>query len=103
MIASDTVTISAIGAAVVPLAVSFIKREKWSAQVKQLVAGACSVVVAVVGVVATTHNFNSLNLAQLATMAFAGSQVVYGTYFRGSIVETKLTAIWSKTPGEVTT
>lgn len=102
MIASDTVTIAAIGAAVVPLVVSFLKQQKWSAQVKQLVAAGCSVVVAAVGVAVTTHNWGELNLVELATMVFAGSQVVYGTYFRGSVVETKLTAIGSKTPAAVT-
>ena len=96
MIASDTVTIAAIGAAVVPLVVSFLKQQKWSAQVKQLVAGACSVAVAAIGVAVTTHNWGTVNLSELATMVFTGSQLVYGAYFRGSVVETQLAAIGRK-------
>jgi hypothetical protein len=97
MNAQDTATIAAIGAAVVPLVTSFLKRQTWSAQSKQLLAGLVSLVVAVAGVAITTRNWSALNLTELATLCFTGATAVYGTYFRGSVVETKLASIGGKT------
>jgi hypothetical protein len=98
MNATDTATITAIGAAVVPLAVSFLKRENWSASLKQLVAGAVSLVVAVVGIALSTRNWSAVNLTSLAALAYGGSQIIYSTYFRGSVVETKLASMGNKKP-----
>lgn len=101
-------TIAAVGSAVIPPVVSLLKREHWSAQVKQAIAGLASIVVAVVGIALTVHNWSALNLTTLAALAYAGSQLVYGVYFRGSVVETRLTSLGSKnttveTPPVVTT
>ena len=86
-------TISAIGAAVIPPLVSFLKRQTWSAQVKQLVAALAALIVAGVGIAVTTQDFTTLAITQLAALAYAGSQVVYGVYFRGSAVETRLRTV----------
>lgn len=102
MNATDTATITAIGAAVVPLVVSFLKREKWSASLKQLIAGAVSLVVAVAGIALSTRNWSAVNLTSLAALSFAGATLVYGTYFRGSVVETRLSSFGSKSTSAAT-
>lgn len=98
--AATQTTIAAIGAAVIPPVVSFIKRAGWSAQLKQLVALVASGIVAVVGIVVSGGSLTAISITQLTAMAGVGSQAVYGTYFKGSVVDTALSKIHSrpKTP-----
>jgi hypothetical protein len=56
-----------------------------------------------VGIAVTTRNWSALTLTELATTAYAGSQVVYGVYFRGSAVDAKLTTIGRKKTAAVST
>lgn len=98
--AVQVATIAAIGSALVPLVVSFLKREHWSAGVKQLLAFVASVAVAVVGIAVTTPHWVALNTASLVGLAYTGSQLVYQTYFRGSAFDGFLTGLnlFSGTP-----
>jgi hypothetical protein len=89
-------TISAIGAAVVPPVVSFLKRQHWTAQTKQAIAFAVSAVVAVVGIAITGASWAPTQLASLIGLVFLGGQAVYGAYFRGSAVDSKLTSVGSR-------
>ncbi len=86
-------TISAVGSAVVPPIVSLLKTAKMSAQVKQLIALVVSAAVAVVGIVLAGASFETTPLVELVALVAAGSQVTYGAYFRGSVVETALTRV----------
>lgn len=94
--ATDTSAIAAVGSVVVPPLVSLLKQQKWSAQVKQLIAVAISAAVAVVGLLLAGASFNVTNIASLIALIFTGSQVAYGAYFRGSTVETALSAVGGK-------
>lgn len=94
--AVDTASISAVGSVVVPPLVSLLKREKWSAQVKQLIAFAIAAIVTVAGLLIAGASFSTTNIASLVALIFTGSQVAYGAYFRGSAVETALSAVGSK-------
>lgn len=95
MTAQVIALVTAIGALVVPPVVSFLKREKWSAQVKQLIAAVISVAVAVVAIAICARKDFGLPLLQLAALVYAGSQLVFGAYFKGSTADTFLTAIGS--------
>lgn len=95
---TDTAAIAAVGSMVVPPVVSLLKQEKWSAQVKQLIAAVLSAVVALAGLALAGASFSASNIVSLLALIFMGSQVVYGAYFRGSAVEVKLSTIGTKKP-----
>ncbi len=87
--------IVAIGGFLVPPLTSVVKREKWSAQVKQLVAAVLSVAVAGTAIEITDPAAFGLGFAALAGLVYTGSQAAYAL-FRGSAVETALASIGSK-------
>lgn len=96
--------ITAIGSLVVPPVVSLLKRENWSAEVKQLIAGVLSLGVAAAAIAIVEPADFGLPLLTLGGLIYAGSQFVYGAYFKNSTVETTLARIGSKstvppTPG----
>jgi hypothetical protein len=96
--AAQLATITAIGAAIIPLAVSFLKQEHWATWIKQAIAFTISFAVAAVGIAATTTNWSTINIAAIVGLAYTGSQVVYQAYFRNSAFETTLTNTFSKKP-----
>ncbi len=91
--------ITGIGAMVVPLLTSLIKKITWSPQVKQLIAGFISLVVAVVAIlIENPKGLFGVPLVQTFAMIYTASQFVYGLYFKGSTVDTILTsALYKKT------
>ncbi len=99
MLSSSTTTIIvAIGALVVPPLVSLIKNEAWSAQVKQLIAGVISLAIAAVAIWLTAPLDFGLPFAQLAALVYAGSQLIYGAYFKQSTFEQVLSNVFHKPP-----
>lgn len=88
---SMTTIIVAIGALVVPPVVSFLKNIKWSPQIKQLIAGLLSLGIGALGIWIVAPKDFGLPLASLGGLIYAGSQAVYGLYFKGSSVDTILT------------
>jgi len=95
---ADLATISAVGAAIVPPVVSFLKNEKWSTTVKQGIALGVSVVTTVVGLLVAGAHFSVVNLSSEVGLVYLGSQIVYAGYFRQSVAERKLTAVFHKAP-----
>jgi hypothetical protein len=85
--------ITTIGALAVPPVVSLLKRTRWSTSVKQLVAGVLSIAIAAVAIWIVAPKDFGLPLVTLAGLVYAGSQIIYGVYFRGSTVATLLTKI----------
>lgn len=97
MLPADTqAIIIAIGALVVPPVVSFIKQESWSAQIKQLLAGVISLIISGVALWLTHPTDFGWPFFQLASLVYAGSQVIYGAYFKNSSVDTILTGVFHK-------
>ena len=97
MLSSSTTTIIvAIGALVVPPLVSLIKNQAWSAQVKQLIAAVISLAIAALAFWLTAPSDFGLPFAQLAALVYAGSQFIYGAYFKQSAVEQVLTNVFHK-------
>lgn len=94
--ASTTSIIVTIGSLVVPPLVSLIKNQSWNTQVKQLIAGVVSVVIAAIALYFTAPNDFGLPFVQLAGLVYAGSQIIYGTYFHGSTVNNLLTQAFHK-------
>ena len=91
-----TSIIVAIGALVVPPIVSLIKHITWSAQIKQLIAGVVSLAVAALGLWLVDPKDFGLPFASLAGLVYAGSQIIYGAYFKNSSVDTILTKAFHK-------
>lgn len=89
--------VAAIGGAVVPPLTSLLKNEKWSPQVKQLIAGVLSLATAAVALLITDKAAFGMGFASIGALIYAASQGVYGLYFRGSAVETKLAQFGGKT------
>lgn len=89
-------TITAIGSLVVPPVVSLLKRENWNPQVKQLIAGVLSLGVAAAGIAIVEPADFGLSLVTLGGLIYAGSQIVYGAYFKNSTVESALAKLGSK-------
>lgn len=87
--------ITAIGGFVVPPVVSLLKQQSWSAQVKQLIAMACSGAVAAVAIALTAPHDFGLGFVTLAGLVFAGSQLAYA-FFKGSSFESALARFGSK-------
>ena len=87
--------IVAIGALVVPPCVSFLKREHWPAQVKQLIALVLSCGVVAIALYIEAPKDFGLPFMSLAALVFAGSQIIYGVYFKSSAADTFLTSIGS--------
>ena len=94
--ATDTAAISAVGSMVAPPLVSLIKQEKWSAQLKQLIAAVLSAAIALAGLAVAGASFSVANIVTLLALIFMGSQAVYGAYFRNSAVETALRSLGKK-------
>jgi hypothetical protein len=90
--------ITAIGSLVVPPVVSFLKRENWSAQVNQLIAGVISLAVSAVAIWIVAPADFGLPFVTLAGLIYAGSQVIYGAYFKASVVESLLASVGKKVP-----
>ncbi len=90
--------ITALGGLVVPPIVSLLKKESWSAQVKQLIAGLVSLLIAAVAVYFVAPSDFGLPFASLAGLVYAGSQVVYGGWFKNSAVDVALTSVFNKKP-----
>ena len=90
--------ITTIGSLVVPPVVSFLKREKWSPQIKQLICGVLSLGVSAVAIWIVQPADFGLPFVTLGGLVYAGSQVIYGAFFKGSAVETLLANVGSKTP-----
>ncbi len=88
--------ITAIGGLVGPPVGSLLKRGNWSAQLKQLIAGVVSAGVAAGAIAIVNPNDFGLPFVSLAGLVYAGSQVVYGAYFKGSTVEVMLASVGSK-------
>lgn len=88
--------ITTIGALVVPPVVSLLKRTHWSAQIKQLVAGVLSFAIAAIAIYIVAPKDFGLPLVNLTGLVYAGSQIIYGAYFRGSTVATLLTKIGNR-------
>lgn len=98
----DIANIAAVGAVVVPPVVSLLKREAWSAGVKQAIAGAISCVIALAALfaghaISGAQFINSATIVQTITLVYAASQVAYRG-FHGSTPDTWLTAFGSKSP-----
>jgi hypothetical protein len=92
-----TSIIVAIGALVVPPIVSLLKHVTWSAQVKQLIAGVLSLGIAALGLWLVDPKDFGLPFAELGGLVYAGSQIIYGAYFKNSSVDTILTKALHKT------
>ncbi len=88
--------ITTIGSLVVPPLVSFLKRQSWSAQLKQLLAGVLSTAVAAAAIAIVAPKDFGLSFVTLAGLVYAGGQLVYGAYFKGSSTEVLLAAVGSK-------
>jgi uncharacterized membrane protein len=105
--APQLAVIAAIGAAIIPLVVSFLKQEHWPTWIKQAIALVASFAVAAAGIALTVTDWSAINIATLVGLAYTGSQVVYQTYFRDSALETALTSIFdalkTNTTGTVNT
>lgn len=96
-LSSHTVAIIVtIGSLVVPPVTSLLKKEQWSAQLKQLIAGVLSIAVAVAGIALTAPNDFGLPLVSLGGLVYAGSQIIYGAYFKNSVLDNKLTGVFSR-------
>ena len=93
--ASTVAMIATIGGLVVPPVTSLLKREKWSAPVKQFVAAIVSILVAVAAVYITAPADFAQSLVALSAIIFSASQVVYGIYFQRSTVESALSSVFS--------
>lgn len=94
-------TIAAVAAAVIPLVVSLLKQEHWSAAVKQAIALAASFACAAVGIAVTVTDWSAINWATLIGLSYTGSQVVYQVYFRGSAFDATLTGLHAPKPKPV--
>ena len=68
----------------------------WSAQVKQLIAGVVSLGIAALGLWLVAPKDFGLPFASLAGLVYAGSQIIYGAYFKNSSVDTILTNAFHK-------
>ena len=88
--------ITTIGALIVPPVVSFLKRENWSPQVKQLICGVLSLGVSAVAIWIVQPADFGLPFVTLGGLVYAGSQLIYGAFFKGSAVETLLASVGSK-------
>ncbi len=96
--------ITGIGAMVVPLLTSLLKKITWSPQIKQLIAGLISFVVALVAIIIESpHGIFGVPLAQTFALIYTASQFVYGMYFKGSTVDTILTNALYKKSGVANT
>ncbi len=93
--AATVAMIATIGGLVVPPVTSLLKREKWSAPVKQFIAGIVSIAVATAAVYVTTPADFSESLVALSAIVFSASQVIYGLYFQRSTVEAALSSVFS--------
>ena len=93
--AATVAMIATIGGLVVPPVTSLLKREKWSAPVKQFVAAIVSILVAVAAVYITAPADFAQSLVALSAIIFSASQVVYGIYFQRSTVESALSSVFS--------
>ncbi len=97
-----TTIIATVGGLVVPLLVSLLKKVTWSAQIKQLIAGLISLAVAAIAIWIVNPSLFGLPFATLAALVYAASQFAYGLYFKGSSVDTILTAAIYKKPASTT-
>jgi hypothetical protein len=102
----DIANVAAVSAFVIPPVVSLLKRENWSAGVKQTIAIAISAIVGIwaliIGHVITGAVITSPeSLITAVGLAFTASQIAYRG-FAGSKVDTRLTAIGSPKPAPPT-
>ena len=77
--------------ALLPLAISLVKRAGWSNMVKKVIAGAVSAVVAVVAYFIFQGGWNGwAPLVADAAIIYAMAQVTYLGFWEDSVVEVKL-------------
>ncbi len=93
--AATVAMVATIGGLVVPPVTSLLKREKWSAPVKQSIAAIVSIAVAIAAVYITAPADFSESLVALSAIIFSASQVIYGLYFQRSTVESALSSVFS--------
>jgi hypothetical protein len=84
-----------LGALIAPPVVSLLKRSHWSPTVKQFVVALVSLAIAAAAIAIVSRRSFGLPFMTLASFIFAGSQLIYGAYFRGSGADNYLTAIGS--------
>jgi hypothetical protein len=85
-------TIMAVGAFIVPIFTSLLKREHWNNQVKQLIAAVLSFGVAAVVIAVKDPSIFGLGYVTAATVAFSAATAFYSAFFKGSTFESALAA-----------
>lgn len=101
-----SVTFAIIAGLIVPFVVSFLKNKAWSAQIKQIVAIAVSLVVGV-GITIIDNGVSISNWQDLLAnfgVIFTVANVWYGQYFGDTTINAKLesTGVGSSTlPSEI--
>ena len=93
--------ITAIGAVIVVPVTGFLKKETWSAHVKQAIAMVISLGVSAVAIAIKDPSAFGLGFVQLGALIFAGSQIFYA-FFKGSSLEKQLARYSPLSPGPKT-